>query len=422
VRKVIQWGVRLVLLAAAVTLAAGGPLPVLAARVVPALSPLVAVTSSVAQRTWYLGAFWFVPPLAVLLLAFWKGRLFCRWICPAGTIYAAGSRWSLKKRLLRVRLNAYLFWAILGASLVGAPLLAWLDPLSTFSRIGPLLRGTYTLASLVPGVLLPVLLLLGVVQPMIWCTHVCPLGYGLELARSIRRRPKETFRTSRRQVIAGLAVGVPLAAGARWLGAFAAPGTKDKPLPVLPPGAADPETFASLCTRCYACVDVCPTKIIRVDLPAGRAVGQLFQPEVVVFDSEKTPDCGYCPEPCNLCSDVCPTGALRPLSFEEKWHRQIGVAEVIREACLAWEDGEDCVVCQEVCPYHAVDMEDSPDGRARPVINKELCRGCGACYSKCPAVRKGKALVIRGVERQRLVDTDTPSPMARLADQHETTA
>ena len=410
IRKIAQWTVRVVFLAAALGLAVGGPVPAVLVRLFPGLSPLVASASSIAQRRWYLGLYWFAPPLAVLLLGLWKGRLFCRWMCPAGTVYAVGSKLSLKKRILKVRLNVYLFWIIVGASAAGAPLLLFLDPLSTFSRLTPLLTGTYTIASLVPGVLLPLLLLLGMVQPLIWCAQLCPLGYFLELCRSVRRRPRKTFANSRRQILTGLLIGVPAGIAGRLL-LF---GKRSYGrAPVLPPGAKGIEAFAASCTRCYACVDACPYKLIRVGFDLDRAPGQYFQPEVHYLDSESGVECGYCPEWCNACTQVCPAGALTPLTLDEKTRRQIGTAKVIREACLAWEDEEDCFVCQEVCPYHAVELQESPDGRSLPVVNPDLCRGCGACYSNCPAIRKGKALVITGVERQRQLPADGESGVAR---------
>jgi len=402
VRKIVQWSVRLGFLATAIGLAIGGPLPGILARVIPGLSPLTVFASSLAQRRWYVGIYWLGPPLVVLLLSLWKGRLFCRWICPAGTVYAMGSKLSLKKRLLKVRLNAYLFWMILGASIVGAPLLLFLDPLSSFNRLSPLLRGTATLASLVPGLVLPIILLLGFVQPLIWCGQICPLGYFFELTRSIRNRPIKTFINSRRQIVAALAVGITLGG----LGRLFAFGKRSyKQAPVLPPGAKDMETFASICTRCYACVDTCPYGIIVIRFDLDRAPGQYFQPELRYVDSELPGvECGYCAEWCNACTQVCPTGALMPLDSDQKQHRQIGQAEIIRDACLAWQDEQDCSVCQEVCPYQAIDLDQTPDGRARPIVNKALCRGCGACFSSCPAIRKGKAIIIRGVERQRVVD------------------
>jgi len=125
--RVVRWAVRILLLLAALLLAIGGPVPSVLARVVPGLSPLVAAASAVAQRRWYLGLFWAGPPVALLAMGFWKGRWFCRWICPAGTIYSIPARWSLNKSLLKLPLNAYLFWTIVFASLVGAPLLLLLD-------------------------------------------------------------------------------------------------------------------------------------------------------------------------------------------------------------------------------------------------------------------------------------------------------
>ena len=411
IKKAARWAVRLGCLLAAMALAIGGPVPGQLARVFPGLSPLVALTSSVAQRRWYLGAYWFAPPLLVLLLGLWKGRAFCRWICPAGTLYAIGSRLSFRKRLLKARLNGYLFWTIVGASLVGAPLLLVLDPLSTFNRLTPLLTGTYTLASLVPGLLLPLMLLLGVFQPLIWCTHLCPLGYGLELCRSLRSRPARTFTNSRRQILTGLLIGAPAAALTR---AFLLDKKRYAHAPILPPGADDMASFAAACTRCYACVDACPYKLIRVGFDLDRAVGQLLQPELHYLDSEKKGvDCGYCPEWCNLCTQVCPAGALTALTGEQKRSRQIGTAEVIRDACLAWKDEEDCSVCQEVCPYQAIELEMVEGGRARPIVNKDVCRGCGACYSSCPAIRAGKAIIVTGVRRQRTVVEPVAAAHAR---------
>jgi ferredoxin len=408
-KAIVRWAVRIALLAAALSLALGGPIPSVLARTFPSLSPLVTATSSVAQRRWYLGWFWLAGPVAMLLLGVWKGRLFCRWICPAGTLYAIPAQWSLKKRLLKVRPNAVLFWLIVGSSLAGVPLLAFLDPLSTFNRLSPLLTGTYTLASLVPGLILPAVIVLSIFQPMIWCAQLCPLGYLFELGQAIRRHGTRPLKRGRRQILAGLLVGVPggLLARRYVFGQGAA-----QRRPVLPPGAGDVESFAAACTRCYACVSVCPTKVIQAGFDTSRPIGQWFQPEVVYFDSEGHVEGGYCPEPCNRCSQVCPAGALSPLSFSEKWARQIGVAEIIRSACLAWTDGEACAVCQEVCPYGAVEIDEDDKGLARPVVNRELCRGCGACYSKCPAIRAGKAIRILGVERQKLVDDPELAPVA----------
>jgi heterodisulfide reductase subunit A len=40
-----------------------------------------------------------------------------------------------------------------------------------------------------------------------------------------------------------------------------------------------------------------------------------------------------------------------------------------------------CLTCLEVCPYGAVKVKDG----VHPVVEEELCRGCGACAAECPA-------------------------------------
>ena len=110
------------------------------------------------------------------------------------------------------------------------------------------------------------------------------------------------------------------------------------------------------------------------------------------------------------------TGAPTPLTFRQKSHRQIGVAEVIRPDCLAWEDGEFCMVCQEVCPYYAIDADYSEQEIARPVVKTDVCRGCGACQSKCPGRHEGagKGIIVRGVRRQRQLAEEEDLPPASL--------
>ena len=351
----------------------GGPLPIWMERIVPACSPLVLLSESIAQRTGYAGVFWALPPLIVLGMAILKGRIFCRWICPLGTLYSLPQKISLKKRVLPFRLNALIFWIIIFSSLLGLPTLLILDPLSTFSRLG--------VWSLGPGLLIPVFLLLSFFQPQVWCTHLCPLGYSFDLLN--HKTTKKVFHRDRRQFIAGLGLG-----GAATL-LLPKGGKKGSPPSVLPPGAT--EKYAETCTRCYACISACPAQIIKVK-KEGSA-GELAIPELVFEEYG-------CEESCNQCSQVCPTGAIRTLSDDEKWHRQIGIAQVKKEKCLAWSDNEYCMVCDEYCPYNAIETHWKGD-IACPVVNPDLCRGCGACESACPAFRAGKAILVHPVNPQQ---------------------
>ena len=395
-----HWGspvrllVRIFALAAAVCLAIGGPLPVWSARIVPGLSPLVVLADSVTQRGWYTGLFWALPPCVVLAAAVARGRWFCRWLCPAGTVYTAVSRVGLRRPFCHWRLNGYIFWAIVWAALAGAPLYLFLDPLSTFGRMAPWARGIHTAAALVPGLILPVFALLSLVQPMVWCTHFCPLGYLVERAQWRRRPLRELVDRERRQFLAGLAVGLLPAVLLRRVGWAATAGASRGA--VLPPGALAPADFAAVCTRCYACVKVCPTRILRVSWPPWSQPLAYFQP---AMDANH----GACEEFCTACTRVCPTGAIRRLTPEQKRRRQIGTARVRRSACLAWADGQHCMVCDEFCPYHAIDTIMSPTGIPQPQVDPHKCRGCGFCQNQCPAVRAGKAIIVEGIAPQREV-------------------
>ena len=374
-KAIVRWMVRLLLLAAALFFAIGGPLPVWMGRAVPVLSPLTLLAESVAQRTWYAGLFWTLPSLAVLALALWKGRFFCQWLCPLGTLYALPHKISLKKRILHVRLNALIFWVIVSASLAGLPAMLFFDPLSTFSRIG-------VWSAWIPGLLIPIFLLLSFFQPQVWCTHLCPLGYCFDLTNV--KNTKRIFNRDRRQFLAGIGLGIPAAL------ILSRSGRKPAKPSVLPPGAT--EQFAETCTRCYACVKSCPTKIIRIK--SGGDLSELFMPELN-FDQ------GVCEELCNRCSQVCPTGAIRSLTQQQKHRTQIGLAGIEKEKCLAWADNERCMACGEYCPYGAIDAEQRGDIPC-PVVNDALCRGCGACENACPAVRAGKAVFVHPLKPQQI--------------------
>lgn len=344
------------------------------------------MAESIAQRSWYAGLFWSLPPLAVLVLAFFKGRFFCQWICPLGTLYGLPQKISLKKKILPIRLNALLFWTVLTTSLFGLSALLWLDPLSTISRAGAWEEA----AAWIPGLMIPLFLLLSFFQPQVWCTHLCPLGYCFDLTN--RKTGKAVFRRDRRQFLAGIGLGAGTAAVLPNIGSLLHRRAQELPnigKSVLPPGAR--ENFADTCTRCYACVSACPVEIIKVK--KGGPLNELAMPEVVFEEYG-------CEESCNRCSQVCPTGAIRAISHDEKWRTQMGVAKVKKGKCLAWADNEYCMVCDEYCPYNAIETVWKGDV-ACPVVDPEICRGCGACEGACPAYRAGKAIFVYPTQPQR---------------------
>ena len=62
------------------------------------------------------------------------------------------------------------------------------------------------------------------------------------------------------------------------------------------------------------------------------------------------PRIGYCEYRCTLCGQVCPTGAIKKLSLEEKAKVKIGLAMIDKGRCLPWAHATPCIMCEEVCP------------------------------------------------------------------------
>ncbi|MDF7805936.1 4Fe-4S dicluster domain-containing protein [Pontiellaceae bacterium B12219] len=406
-RSVIRWAVRLFIVGLAVFLLIGGPLPEYAARVLPSLSPLSVFSAGLAHRAWYVSLVWTLPSVLIIGLALWKGRFFCRWICPLGTLYSIPSKVSLKHRFFPWRLNGFFFWFIIFAALAGLPLLLFLDPLSTFTRLGALGQGSAHAMAWIPGLLIPLMLLLSLVQPGLWCAQLCPLGYFFEKVKVRKVTPAGKVPAAgklsrgRRDLLAGLAFGVPLAMLFKHT-------ARAEKLPVLPPGAKNIDDFAATCIRCYACVDVCLTGVLTVRKKGG--VAELCIPEM---DFDRV-DGGFCEQYCNACSQVCPTGAIQSIRLEEKENRKIATASIKREACLAWEERQECMACDEFCAYNAIEHRTGRDGIPKPIVNPKKCRGCGACRNICPAIREGNAVEMEAVAVQTQISkADDESELPR---------
>jgi len=115
------------------------------------------------------------------------------------------------------------------------------------------------------------------------------------------------------------------------------------------------------------------------------------------------PRLGYCEYNCNLCGQVCPTGAIQNLEMEKKQKLKMGIAYFDKSRCIPWYSQQDCLVCQEHCPTPdkaiKFDIREArtPDGGTRtvkfPYVDEELCIGCGICVTKCPVVGKAGIFV-----------------------------
>ncbi|MDR0661665.1 MAG: 4Fe-4S binding protein [Prevotellaceae bacterium] len=157
--------------------------------------------------------------------------------------------------------------------------------------------------------------------------------------------------------------------------------------PVSPPGSISFEHFKSKCTACHACVSRCPSQVLKPSFLQYGLDG-LMMPRMDYFAS-------FCNFECTICTEVCPTGALQPLTVEQKKVLQIGKVVFVKENCVVYTQDMDCGACSEHCPTKAVDMVPYKGTLTIPKINTDICIGCGGCEFICPA-RPMRAIYIEG--------------------------
>lgn len=155
-----------------------------------------------------------------------------------------------------------------------------------------------------------------------------------------------------------------------------------------PAGSLSVKNLTSKCTGCQLCVSACPTNVLRPSADLKN-----FMQPVMSFEN------GYCRPECNKCSEVCPAGAIQPITVEEKSSTQIGHAVWVKANCIVLTDDVDCGNCERHCPSKAITMVPSDPNNRRsrkiPTINEERCIGCGACENLCPA-RPFSAIYVEG--------------------------
>ncbi len=169
----------------------------------------------------------------------------------------------------------------------------------------------------------------------------------------------------------------------------------ERTTPIFPAGSLSARNFSQHCTACQLCVSVCTNQVLR---PSGGLM-TMMQPEMSY-------ERGYCRPECVKCAEVCPAGAIKPITTADKSSIQIGHAVWIKKNCVPLTDGQSCGNCARHCPVAAIEMVPSdankPDSLQIPVVNVERCIGCGACENLCPA-RPFSAIYVEGHERHRVV-------------------
>jgi len=161
--------------------------------------------------------------------------------------------------------------------------------------------------------------------------------------------------------------------------------------PVTPPGSSGLRAFMERCTGCQLCVSACPNQV----LSAVDSGSNTLRP-AMSFER------GFCRVNCVSCSTLCPTGAIRPITMEQKSAIQIGRAIVDGERCIIETDKVACTACSRACPTGAAALAGKEDGPKRLAVNPERCIGCGACEYVCP-VRPLAAVRVEGNLEHRRV-------------------
>ncbi|MBE0570071.1 MAG: 4Fe-4S dicluster domain-containing protein [Ignavibacteriaceae bacterium] len=168
---------------------------------------------------------------------------------------------------------------------------------------------------------------------------------------------------------------------------------KDSTIPVIKkvypslPGSGGVEHFYSSCTACHLCVAACPTHVLQPSFLEHGAFN-ILQP---YLDNSAA----YCTFECIRCTEVCPTGALLPLTVEQKTKVQIGKTTFVKENCVVETEGTECGACSEHCPTKAVIMVPYKNNIKIPEVRNDYCVGCGACEYACPT-RPFKAIYVEG--------------------------
>lgn len=200
--------------------------------------------------------------------------------------------------------------------------------------------------------------------------HKDSLHYGIKPAKIV------PFSPARRRLLVSTAFAAFVAATIRGGMDFARAAVGKLKKAVLPAGAGNADDFANRCLNCNLCVQNCPMKIIK------KANEDYLTVHIDYGDN-------FCDYNCHKCSEVCPSGAIKKITLEQKQKTQIALAMVDEDTCVK------CGLCVRECPRQIIRKADG----AYPQISTDECIGCGACQSVCPV----KAITMLPVEKQKIL-------------------
>jgi len=311
----------------------------------------------------------------ILALNLWEKRFWCKYICPLGALLGLCTRYALLNRSVSEACNGC------GVCRQTCPGGAAPDSKKNWRKSECLVCMN--------------------------CDDLCP-------------RNAVSFGFSRKPSGAALDLGKRRVIGSIFAGMIAVPLLKTSPLKkagateqrlIRPPGSLEEVEFLKRCVKCGQCMKVCITNGLQPTLLEAGLDG-IWSPVLI-------PRIGYCEYRCTLCGQVCPTGAIRKLSLEEKAVVRIGSAMIDKGRCLPFAHATPCIVCQEVCPtpekaiwFDTMKVKNR-DGQVlslrQPHVDLKLCVGCGICEAKCPVLGR-PAITVTSIGESRSQDNQLLLP------------
>jgi MauM/NapG family ferredoxin protein len=376
------------------------PIWIHSSRLFVQASSFITICTILAGGTLWAGS---ILGLFFAILSLAKKRIFCRYACPVGLLLDTISGVKLPIGIWWKRfppIGKYIALLTIASAILGYPLFLWMDPLAFLNNAFSVYKATNGLSVLASLSGIIILFLLALTSGNFWCSRICPLGATQDLLEnagsfcknfrkkhsieSTEKAAAETAPGSTRRIFIVVAAGLGFSLIANKIGK--ARSSNDAPL--RPPGAIPEKEFTGLCLRCGNCMRACPSQVIHPDKGQSGVLG--FLSPVLLYERD------YCKKECNDCTKVCPSGALKRLSLEQKNKHIIGLASVDNSLCL-WGVSE-CNACVRACPYEAIKIQWNEEAyESFPGVDSLKCNGCGACEAVCPTgelkaikVRKNK--------------------------------
>ncbi len=338
-------------------------------------------------------------PILMLILVLWlsltNGRLFCNTVCPVGTLLGLLSRFSLYK--IRIEKSTCTVCGLCGR-VCKSSCMDYKEGKVDFTRC----VACYN------------------------CLTVCTsdsVKYSRQKGILSIRQPepvsvqhKASPDLNKRKFIAGSVAWLLGMAGismAKEIPVKEKPTEipEEKEFPVSPPGAVSIENFTDNCTACTLCISACPTDVLQPSFLQYGITG-IMQPHMDYHS-------GFCNYDCVICSQICPTGAILPVTLENKQLIQLGKSIFVKDNCIVHTDKTDCGACSEVCPTKAVYMVPYEEGDLFiPEVNNDICVGCGACEYACPT-KPYKAIYVNGNFLHETAEEPKEEEIAKPDDEEE---